>query len=81
MRLSRPRLLLRATLLVAGGALMLWRAAATWPGLHGEALPAVLALVQGLMGVLALVAAGVAVRALRPRPRQHTLRLPGDEAQ
>jgi hypothetical protein len=76
MRISRPRLLLRATLLLAGAAFMSWRASVTWPGLHGEALPAVLALVEALMGLLALVAAGVALRAMRPRPRQRTLRLP-----
>ncbi|MFO0584437.1 MAG: hypothetical protein U0229_19365 [Anaeromyxobacter sp.] len=76
MRISRPRLLLRAGLLTVGGAFMLWRARETWPGLHGDALPVVVAIVEALMGALALVAAVVAVRALRPRPRKHTLHLP-----
>ncbi|MFT3915482.1 MAG: hypothetical protein QM704_15595 [Anaeromyxobacteraceae bacterium] len=76
MRISRPRLLLRAVLLGVGGAFMLWRARETWPGLHGDALPAALALVEALMGALALVAAVVALRALKPRPRKHTLHLP-----
>ncbi|HET6413752.1 MAG TPA: hypothetical protein VFG53_16965 [Anaeromyxobacter sp.] len=86
MRLSRPRVLLRALLLVAGGAFLLWKA---W-GSHAAArasgggpdavLLARTALVEGLMGVLGLVAAAVAFLALRPRRRRHTLHL-GDLAQ
>lgn len=80
MRLSRPRVLLRAVLLAMGSAFMLWRAwearsaAAATEG--GEAaLLSRVALVEALVGALALVAAGLALLALRRRPRTHTLQL------
>jgi len=85
-RLSRPRVLLRALLLFAGGAFLLWKAwgsqaAARASGGGPEALLlARTALVEGLMGVLGLVAAAVALLALRPRRRRHTLHL-GDLGQ
>ena len=84
--LSRPRVLLRALLLVAGGAFLLWKAwgshaAARAAGSGAEALLlSRMALVEGLMGILGLVAAGVAFLALRPHRRRHTLHL-GDLAQ
>jgi hypothetical protein len=79
-RLSRPRVLLRAALLAVGGAFMLWRAwEARAAGAAAEGGEAVLlsrvALVEALVGALALVAAGVALLALRRRPRTHTLHL------
>ncbi len=79
MRLSRPRVLLRAALLAVGGGFMLWRAwqartAARELGPDGLLLSRI-ALVELLVGLLALVAAGVALLALRRRGRRHTLRL------
>ncbi len=79
MRLSRPRVLLRAVLLVVAGGFMLWKAWEAHAAAAAGGAPAVLlsrlALVEGLLGVLGLVAAGVALTALRPRKRTHTLRL------
>ena len=79
MRLSRPRVLLRAVLLAVGGAFMLWRAwearAAGAAAEGGEAaLLSRVALVEALVGALALVAAGVALLALRggPAPTRST---------
>jgi len=90
-RLSRPRLLLRAALLMVAGGFMLWKAwgahveAGAAAGTPPAALLSRLALVEALMGVLGLVAAGVALAALRTRRRTHTLRLsdlsPGDRAE
>ncbi len=80
MRLSRPRVLLRAALLAVGGAFMLWKAAGTHRaaaqagGADGVLLSR-LALVWALVGVLALAAAAMALLALRERPRRHTLHL------
>jgi len=81
-RLSRPRVLLRAVLLAVGGSYMLWRAwearaAARAIGGPEAALPARIALVEALVGALALVAALAALGALRRRPPSKTLRLPG----
>ena len=83
MRLSRPRVLLRAALLFTGGAYMLWRAWASWSGAAGlEPSDALLqrrfALVWALVGILALGTAAVAVLSLRRRPRRRTLHLGGD---
>lgn len=80
MRLSRPRLLIRAALLWVGGAFMLLKALAAHRGARlAEPADAVLlgriALVEALMGALALAAGGVALLALRRRSRAHTLHL------
>ncbi len=80
MQLSRGRVLLRAALLLGGGAWMLWRA---W-GAHAasERLPAAdalltgrIALVEALVGALAVLTGVVALSSLRPRARRRTLRL------
>lgn len=85
MRLSPSRVLLRAALLGVGGAFMFWRAlearraAATLEGAGtgGDALLfSRLSLVFGLVGLLALLAAGMALAALRPRRRKPSLSLP-----
>ncbi len=81
MRLSRPRVLLRAALLAVGAGFMWWRSAVAWRAareLPGDAglLQGRLALVFALMGLLALLTAGAALAALRPRRRQPTLRFP-----
>lgn len=53
-----------------------WQArAAAAEGGPAAALLRNVALVEALVGVLALVAAGVALLALRPRGRRHTLKL------
>ena len=77
MQLSRPRVLLRITLLTVGGAFMLWRAAQLHhaggaPG-SPDALAARMALVGALVGVLALLTAGAAALSLRRRPPKRTL--------
>lgn len=78
-RLSRPRVLLRAALLLVGGAFMLVKAWQAWAGARVPGGDPVLlgriALVEALVGVLALVAAGVALLSLRRRRRTHTLHL------
>ncbi len=89
MRLSRPRLALRAALLSTGGAFMAWKAVAAHRGARAEGGPGALllerlALVWALVAALAIGAAIVALLALRPRPRRHTLHLrdrPRDEGQ
>lgn len=81
-RLSRPRVLLRAGLLAVGAGFMWWRSALSWraartlPGDPGI-LQGRLALVFALMGLLALLTAGVALGSLRPRRRHPTLKLGG----
>ncbi len=81
MRLSRPRVLLRAVLLVVAGAFLLWKAWGTHlaaraaAGSSGAQLLSRMALVEALLGILGLAAAGVALLALRTRRRTHTLRL------
>jgi hypothetical protein len=80
MRLSRPRILLRAALLSVGGGFLLWKAwEARAAGRAAEGPAAALlgrvALVEALMGALALAAAAVALLALRRRARTHTLHL------
>jgi hypothetical protein len=80
-RLSRPRLLLRALLLVVAGGFVLWKAwgaqqaARSAAGTSDAVLLSRLALVEGLLGLLGLAAAGLALLALRRRARTHTLRL------
>lgn len=77
--LSRSRVLLRAALLTIGGAFMLVKAWQAWDAARSPGGDPVLlrriALVEALVGVLALVAAGVALLALRRRRRTHTLHL------
>jgi len=83
MRLSRPRIVLRALLLLLGGAVMLWRAqgarsdarAALASGAENAQLLSRVALVELLVGLLALGAAVLALLALRRRRPRHTLRL------
>jgi hypothetical protein len=79
-RLSRPRVLIRAGLLLVGGAFMLVKAyearrAAGAVAPADAVLLSRIALVETLVGLLALVAAGIALLALRRRRRPHTLRL------
>jgi hypothetical protein len=78
--MTRPRLLLRAILLVVGGAFMLWKAFDANRGARsladGDALLLQrIAIIEALVGVLALGAAAFAVAALRPRRRKRTLDL------
>jgi len=79
-RLSRGRVLLRAALLWAGGGWALWWAwrshgrARALPGAE-RALHHRLALVYGLVGVLAILTGLVAALSARRRPRRHTLHL------
>lgn len=81
MRLSRPRVLIRAVLLLVGGGFMLVKALAARRAAGAVALPADaallerIALVEALVGVLALAAAGMALLALRRRKRTRTLQL------
>jgi hypothetical protein len=80
--MTRPRLLLRAILLVVGGAFMLWKAFDASRGARsladGDALLLQrIAIIEALVGVLALGAAAFAVAALRPRRRKRTLDLEG----
>jgi hypothetical protein len=79
-RLSRPRVWIRAALLSVGGGFMLWRAFEAHAAAGGAEGPeavllARVALVEALMGALGLLAAAMAVRALRRRPRTHSLHL------
>jgi hypothetical protein len=76
--------LVRAALLAVGGAFMLWKARAASQAARGELggdalLLRRVALVEGLVGVLALCAALIAVLALRGRRRRRTLNLRGDD--
>jgi hypothetical protein len=77
-RLSRPRVVLRAFLLTVGGGFMLWKAweNAQGAGAAGDALLLRrVALVEALVGVLALGAAVIAFLSLRQRPRRRSLSL------
>jgi hypothetical protein len=83
-RLSRPRLLLRAALLTVGGLFMLWRAWEARAGARAGDLDPGAALlldrvawVEALVGVLALATAVVAVVSARRRTRRHLLHLDG----
>ncbi len=80
MRLSRPRVLLRAALLAVGGGFLLWKAWEARAAARAAEGPAAtlltrVALVEVLMGALGFVAAAVALLALRRRGRTHTLHL------
>lgn len=84
MRLSRTRVLLRVTLLVMGGFFMLWHAVQAWRAsgrLEGGAasLQSQIAVIEGLVAVLALLTALGASLSLRRRRRGGSLRL-GDPA-
>lgn len=81
MRLSRGRVLLRSLLLLAGGAFMLWRAwearaAGRAAGSAGRVLADRLALVEALVGALALLTGAGVLLSLRGRARRHSLHLP-----
>jgi len=83
-RLSKPRLVLRAALLVFLAGFMAWRAwetgqTAAAPGLEpgGAQLLGRIALLEWILAGLALLTAGAALLALRPRPRAHSLHLDG----
>jgi threonine/homoserine/homoserine lactone efflux protein len=84
-RLSRPRVLLRVALLLAGGLYMLWRAMQVWRA-SGELeagaaqLQSRLALLAALIGALALLTALAAALSLRKRNRGGSLRLGPPEA-
>jgi threonine/homoserine/homoserine lactone efflux protein len=79
-RISRPRVLLRVALLVAGGFYMLWRAMQAWRA-SGEleagaaTLQSRLAVLAALIGTLALLTALGAALSLRRRKRGGSLRL------
>lgn len=84
MRLSRPRLALRALLLVVLAGFMAWRArqtgqAAAAPGVEpgGALMLSRIALVEWVLAGLALLTAGGALLALRRHPRTHSLHLGG----
>lgn len=82
MRLSRPRVLLRAALLVTGAGFMFWKAwqsRAASRALEGAeaALAGRIAVVFALVGLLALLTGAVALASLRRRPRVQTLQLEG----
>ncbi|MCM2334479.1 MAG: hypothetical protein NDI82_11110 [Anaeromyxobacteraceae bacterium] len=86
MRLSKPRLLLRAALLLVLAAFMAWRAletgrTAAQPGLEpgGAQMLSRIALVEWVLAGLALLTAGGVLFALRRRPRAHSLHL-GEQA-
>ena len=85
MRLSKPRLILRAALLVFLAGFMAWRArdtglAAAEPGLDAASarLLSRVALVEWVLAGLALLTAGVAALALRARPARQRPHLSGD---
>jgi len=79
-RLSRPRVLLRASLLLVGASFMLWRgwqSFAASRALDGPeaSLARRVAFVFALVGLLALLTGAVALTSLRRRRRLHTLHL------
>lgn len=82
MRLSRPRVILRAVLLLVLAAFMAWRArdtgrTAAQAGLEpGDAvLLGRIALLEWVLAGLALITGGAALLTLRQRPRTHSLHL------
>lgn len=84
MRLSKPRLLLRAALLLFLAGFMAWRALETGrtaaePGLEpgGALMLSRIALVEWVLAALALLTAGGVLLALRRKPRTHSLHLDG----
>ncbi len=77
-RMSRGRVLLRAALLLVGGAYMLWRAfqarrLARLLGTADALLQERLALVWALVGALAILTGLGAIYLLRPRKHRRTL--------
>jgi hypothetical protein len=80
-RLSRPRILLRAALLAGCGGFLIWKGWAARAAAHAAAgapeavLLLRVALVELSLGILGLVTVAVALLALRTRKRTHTLRL------
>lgn len=88
MRLSKPRLVLRAALLTFLAGFMAWRAletgrTAAGPGLEpgGAQMLSRIAVIEWILAGLALLTAGAALFALRPRPRAHSLHLGGTPPQ
>lgn len=84
MRMSLPRVVLRVILLVTGGVFLLWRAAEARrvaPGLGGgqALLLGRIALVEGLVGILALLTAAALALSLRRRRREKPLSLGGGD--
>jgi hypothetical protein len=82
-RMSRGRVLLRAALLLGGGGVMLWRAVearrvSRLLSAADAALQDRVALVEGLVGLLAVLTGLAALLALRPRRRRHTLHIEGE---
>lgn len=82
MRLSKPRLVLRAALLLVLAGFMAWRAVQTGrsaaePGIEpaGATMLSRIALVEWVLSGLAVLTAGAALLALRQRPRAHTLHM------
>lgn len=83
-RLTQRRVVLRVVLLSTAGAFMIWRAWArfeTGKALGGDGLTLRrLALLEGLLGLLALALAAFVAFAARPKSRRRTLGL-GDRAE
>lgn len=82
MRISRGRLLLRVALLLVGGGFMAWRALETRSAALRQSgadrvLGERLSLVMALVGVLAILTAGVVAWQMRRRERRHSLHLQG----
>jgi len=80
-RLSPARLLLRSGLLFLGGGFMLWRAwearaVARLVPAPERVLAERIALVEALVGALAIVTGAAALLSLRRRDRRHSLHLP-----
>jgi hypothetical protein len=74
---------LRVALLAVGGVFMLWRAAEAWRASNAlesgaAALQNRVALIEGLVGVLALLTAAGAALSLRKRRRRASLQLGSD---
>jgi hypothetical protein len=81
-RISRPRLILRAALLLVAAGLVATRAVqdgreAALPGIDPGAarLLGRIALVEWVLAALAVLTAAAALLALRQKPRRHTLHL------
>jgi hypothetical protein len=83
-RLSKPRLFLRAALLLFLAGFMAWRAVETSrtaaaPGLEpaGATMLSRIALIEWILAGLAVLTAGAALLSLRQRPRTRPLHLGG----